>query len=200
MFENLREIIALAREDVDRHAGDIAVRKLDLIGVRPRPALERSLGELEPLGPIDLDALRALPEHTFGWAFADFLDRHGLRPLELTEATPEEVRRRNAYGVRYLGTHDMLHVLLGHGPDWVGEMGVLAFTVGQDYAWTLRLQALTAWLVYPFRSGFRVGALWRAWREGRALGRRVGPVIAAPLEDRFTEPLEQVRRDLGLIG
>ncbi|MCB9664520.1 MAG: hypothetical protein H6732_10415 [Alphaproteobacteria bacterium] len=196
----IRQIAAFAREDANAHAGDIAILKLDLFGVDARPALR---GQLAPvrgwLPSLDVAALRALPVGTFGRAYADFLDAHGLSPLVLSDTIDAATRARNTYGIRYAATHDMFHVLLGYGPDWVGELGVLAFTCGQDYARTLWAQAAMAWLIYPFRSGFRLGALLGAWRRGYQLGRRAPFLLGVRLEDRFDTPLDDLRAELGLV-
>jgi ubiquinone biosynthesis protein Coq4 len=185
--------------DVARHAGDIAVLKADLWRLDARPALRPRLAEVRGWLPrLELADLLALPAGTFGRAYGEFLRDHRLQPFVLTEAVAPEVVARNAYGIRYATTHDMFHVLLGYGPDWVGEMGVLAFTVGQGYNQLLWAQAVAAWGYYPFLTGFDVGALRRAWRRGYELGRRSPFLLGVRLEDRLAEPLDDVRRSLGL--
>ncbi|MEZ4236198.1 MAG: Coq4 family protein [Myxococcota bacterium] len=187
----------LYRRDPERHLADIAVLKCDAFGVDARPHLRDALRPVRGWLPhIDLDRLRALPEGTFGRAYARFLDEAHLSPFRLTEAVAPDVRARNAYGIRYATTHDMFHVLLGFDTSWVGEMGVLAFAVGQDYAANLRLQALVAWVVYPLRSGLRLRALWSAWRRGLRLGRRAPFLLALRLEDRFADDLDALRAEL----
>lgn len=194
LFEHFGTIRRLMDEDLDAHVGDIAVLKCDSVGLDARPALR---GQLAPvrgwLPSIDLEDLRAQPQGSFGRAYADFLDAHELSPFVLTEAVSQEVRDRNAYGIRYSTTHDMFHVLLGFGPDWVGEMGVLAFTCGQGYNRVLWVQAAFAWLLYPLWSRGRVGALLAAWRRGYRLGRQAPFLLGERLEDQFTEPLDVLR-------
>lgn len=198
-WSNTRRIRALIADDPNAHVGDIAILKMDSIGMDAAPHLR---GELAPvrgwLPELDVEGLRALPPHTFGGAYVDFLDAHGLSPFVLSDGIDAEMRERNTYGIRYASTHDMLHVLLGFGPDWVGEMGVLAFTCGQGYHRVLWLQALSAWLLYPFWSGFRLGALWRAWRKGYAVGTRAPFLLGIRLEDRFEDDLEALRAELSL--
>lgn len=197
----LRQIARLAREDPQAHAGDIAILKLDLFGVDARPTLRSRLAPVRGWLPeLDVDALRGLPPHTFGHAYVTFLDTHGLAPLVLSDLIDADTRARNAYGIRYATTHDMFHVLLGFGPDWVGELGVLAFTCGQDYSRTLWVQAALAWLVYPLRTGLALGALWRAWRRGYRLGRQAPFLLGVRLEDRFDTPLDALRAELRLTG
>lgn len=189
----------LYARDPQAHLADIGVLKSDAIGLQPRPEVRDAIAPLAGYLPaIDLETLRALPPNTFGHAYARFLDDHGLSVFRLTDAVPADVRARQTYGIRYATTHDMFHVLLGYGPDWVGEMGVLAFAVGQRYGIVVTLQACAAWIVYPVRSGFDLAGLRAAWRRGTRLGAKAPNLLAIRLADRFTDDLGDVRRDLGL--
>ena len=198
-FQNMRRIRAFMAEDIDHHIGDIALLKMDSVGLDIRPSLRSHLDPVRGFAPrLDLPALRALPVRSFGRAYADFLDHYKLAPVVLTSAIDGDTIARNAYGLRYATTHDMFHVLLGYGPDTVGELGVLAFTCGQGYHRLLWLQALFAWLIYPFQSGFKLGALRRAWRRGYALGQRAPLLLGIRLEDRFEADLSALREEFGL--
>lgn len=195
---NVRAIWAL-RGDLDAHGGDVAVLKADLVGMNARAELRPRLAAVRDYRPdIDMEALRALPDGTFGRETARFLDDNGLTFVAVSDAVAPEIRERNAYGIRYAATHDLFHVLLGYGPDWVGEMGVLAFTCGQDYTRTLWVQAFFAWLLYPVLSLGRFGALYRAWTAGVAQGRAAPFLLAERLEDLFDRPLDEVRARYGL--
>lgn len=198
-FQNIRRIRAFMAEDIDAHIGDIALLKMDSVGLDIRPSLRAHLDPVRGWAPrLDLPALRALPPNTFGRAYADFIDRHKLAPIVLTSAIDAETLARNAYGLRYATTHDMFHVLLGFAPDTVGEMGVLAFTCGQGFHRVLWLQALFAWLIYPFQSGFKLRALRDAWRRGYAIGQRAPLLLGLRLEDRFEADLGALRAELHL--
>lgn len=198
-LDNLRRIRALLARGGEVPIGDLAVLKTDMTGVDVRPALRPLLEPVRGWLPaIDLDALAALPPNTFGHAYARFMRENGLDPFVVTDAIDAEMRRRNAFGIRYATTHDMFHVLLDYGASWPGEMGVLAFAIGQSYTRAQVLGGVLAWLVYPWRCGFAFGALWRAWRRGLDLGRRAPFLLGVRLEDRFGDDLAAVRRDLSL--
>ena len=198
-LSTLRRLRAVLADGNNAALGDIAVLKSDLVGVdvvpRLRPLLDPVRGYLPS---IDLDALAALPGNTFGHAYAEFVRTHDLSLFVVTDAVDAEMRRRNAFGIRYAVTHDMFHVLLGFGPDWPGEMGVLAFAVGQGYTRAQVFAAAFAWLIYPFRCGFNVGALLRAWRRGYGLGAQAPFLLGLRLEERFGEDLMALRRELSL--
>lgn len=184
--------------DPNENAGDIAILKADLVGLDARPALRPLLAPVRGWLPeLSIADLRAKPAGSFGRAYADFLDQHGLAPFRVRHVDADVIAR-NTYGIRYATTHDMFHVLLGYGPDWVGELGVLAFTVGQGYHRLLWLQAALAWLIYPVRSGFALGALAAAWRRGYGLGRKAPFLLGVRLEDRLDDDLGALRAELGL--
>jgi ubiquinone biosynthesis protein COQ4 len=199
-LESIQKIRALMKQDMAKHGADIGVIKADMNKLRARPHLQAQLEPLRGWIPtVTLEALRAMPPGSFGRAYGRFLEDNGLQPFILTEAVDAEMRARNAYGIRYAGTHDMLHALTGFGADYVGEMGVLAFTCGQDFNTTIWVQAAFAWASYPLLSGFKIGALIRAWRRGFAMGKQAPFMLAERLEEQFEQPLAAVQERYGLL-
>ena len=71
---------------------------------------------------VNLATLRSLPVGTFGRAWADFLDQHGLSPLTT--------------GSRRKQLHDGIHILTGYGSDPIGEAEVQAFLIGAKFSTT----------------------------------------------------------------
>lgn len=71
---------------------------------------------------VNLAVLQSLPTGTFGRAWADFLDQHGLSPLTT--------------GSRRKQLHDGIHVLTGYGSDPIGEAEVQAFLLGTKFSTT----------------------------------------------------------------
>lgn len=199
-LNDIRRCKVLYRRDPTQHLGDIAVLKADAFGVDVRPELRSRLDAVRGYVPeVDLDALARLPRSTFGRALADFMRANHLSPFRITGEIDDEMRRRNAFGIRYATTHDMFHVLLGFDTSWAGELGVLGFAVGQRYSAWQRLAAVLAWLIYPLRSGLAIPSLWRAWRRGLRAGRRAPFLLGVRLEDRFGDDLEALRGELGLV-
>lgn len=180
-------------------AGDVALYKADALLGRIGPDLADRLRALDPLIPtIDLDALRRLPPRTFGRAYAEFLDHNRLAPFIVSPRVSPDVLRRNAHWARYALVHDMFHVLLGYGPDLAGEAGVYAFTLRQRIARVFWLWLPVAALVLPLLAPRQIPRMLANVRRGLALGRRLDCLLALPLERRFADDLEAVRRDLGL--
>ena len=194
---SLRRMIRLVPR-VKEMSGDIAVHKADLFLARMTTRQREQLASLDPLIPaIDMAALRALPKGSFGRAYADFLDDHQLGPFTLSAEMPADVIARNAHWARYALVHDMLHVLLGYGPDLAGEMGVYAFTLAQRLSWVFWLYLPLALLVMPILAPHRIPRMIRNFRRGYRLGRALDNQIALSLDRRFADPLEHVRATLG---
>lgn len=198
-LQNIRRAQALVARDMNAHIGDIAVLKMDAVRMQPRPRFRAAIDAIADYEPrVDLDTLARLPENTFGYAVARFMRDNGLSWFVVTDEIDPEMRRRNAYGIRLARTHDLIHVLTGFDTSWPGEMGVYAFQYGQGWSAWSPVLGLCTWLVYPFLTGFRLPTLWAAWKRGVQLGRSAPFLLGERLEDRFAEPLEQVRASYGL--
>ncbi|XP_072488669.1 ubiquinone biosynthesis protein COQ4 homolog, mitochondrial isoform X1 [Notamacropus eugenii] len=92
--------------------------------LRPLPPRERPRIQLSTL---DLNKLRTLPEGSFGWEYAHFLDVNRVSPD--TRAPTRFVDDEElAYVIqRYREVHDLLHTLLGMPTNMLGEVVVKWF-------------------------------------------------------------------------
>lgn len=151
----------------------------------------------------DRDALRALPEGSFGRAYLNFVETEGLSAegfqKEMDESgedlsTLDEARRLYINRIRH--THDLFHVLTGYGRDFLGELGLLGFTYQQSGVRTflimLQFSILKAKKEYP---GLPARAIVR---EGHRLGKAANKLYAADWEALLAEPLEKVRADFDI--
>lgn len=156
-----------------------------LVGVAHDPALARryiALGEL-PVGSV-------------GRAYFDLVTKNGL-------AFPGE---RDGIAARGMW-HDMLHVVGGYGVDPVGEAEVVAFMAGfrreDPFFWlfTVALQFQVGLAISPFAPGVPDVIDPRRF----VLHHRRGSLVTKDLstdwrfEDDYARPLEEVRRELGVI-
>ena len=113
--------------------GDVVVMKLDAYP-QPRADVLRRLEAVCGYAPShDLATLRALPDGTLGREYARFLDANAIEPLVVSPAVRERLRDR-PYALRYTATHDLHHLITGFDTGLAGELGVLAFYVGQGSA------------------------------------------------------------------
>jgi len=177
--------------------GDVVVLKLDALS-RPTPAVAEQLRALRVDGTLpELPALRRMRDGTLGREYARFLDANGIVPLEVSAALRERARE-DPYALRYTETHDLHHVLTGFDTGLAGEMGVLAFNVGQGSAPISRGMLRFASLLYAALSPTQAPRILNNVRVGLRMGERAALVMAAPLERAMGEPLAEARRDLGI--
>lgn len=177
---------------------DIALLEAEVFGVRPPKAVRGRLDELAGYFPeLDLDALERLPDRTLGREYARLLRAGGYQPFHLGPDLRARAPGRT-FVLRYMATHDFIHVLTGFDTSYAGEMGVLALTVAQGFAPGGRLQQLLASALYPLRD-------WRHRREiaanrrlGAAMGRRASCLLLPRYEARVAEPVADLRAELGL--
>ena len=195
----LREIWSASRDPA--RIGDIPALKSELAGTRAYPAIEAQLDGVRSYHPpLDMAALAALPEDTFGHAYAAFLRDNGLHPITLTGNLDPALVARNAFVVRYGIVHDMVHVLTGFDASWPGEVGVWAFVGAQGYSTAFWLNGWLALLIAPLRSPLRLWQAWACFRRGRALARKAPLLLTLRLEDHLSRELAAVRAELGLAG
>jgi ubiquinone biosynthesis protein Coq4 len=180
--------------------GDAAILKADAFGARATPEAEAQLEAVRGyLPPIDLAALRALPDGTLGREYARMLDDGGLKPFTVSEGFDPEILRRNVMAVRYAVTHDMFHVLMGFDTSWAGEIGVLAFAAAQGYTRAQRWLGLPlAALLYPLLSPRTAPAIFAALRRGWRMGKRARFLLGVRLEEHFARPVADLRVEFGL--
>jgi ubiquinone biosynthesis protein Coq4 len=177
--------------------GDVVVLKLDALS-SPSPTVAEQLRGLRECAPaLDLPALRRLREGTLGRSFARFLDDNGIEPLAVSAPVRERFRD-DAYALRYAATHDLHHVLAGFDAGLAGEIGVLAFNVGQGSAPVSRVMLWVASLLYAALAPTQARRILHNARVGLAMGEGAALVMAAPLESSFDVPLAQVRQQLGI--
>ena len=153
----------------------------------------------------DSDTLAALPEGSFGRAYAEFMDAGQLAADGLVEAEQMAEQSfakegpfdpdREFFGDRLRDMHDLWHVLTGYGRDEAGEATNLAFTLGQVWNPGIAVIVLAGAVIGP-----KEPTLWwqrylfSAWRRGR----NATLLSAAPYEELLPLPLEEVRRRLGI--
>ena len=154
----------------------------------------------------DRAALRAMPEGSFGRAYATFMDEAGLDAQGLVEAELKSEATmdrfegikdpaREWFGHRLRDMHDLWHVLDGYGRDEAGEAANLAFSFAQTPFRGMVLILFGIAMSTPPEGHSRrqwIAYLYRAWRRGR----KAAWLPAVPYERLLPLPLEVVRRSL----
>jgi len=180
--------------------GDAAAMKAAMFGARAYPEIAEKLRLLRvPFPAIDLDALRALPEHSFGRQYVAFMDRNGLRPFLVSPEVAEELWPEHVLEVRYPLLHDAFHVLLDFDTSRPGELGVWSFVAAQHYSPSFDRAGRLGAAFYPLLAPTQRAALSAAAKRGRQLAERANCLIAEPLELYWNEPLDEVREEFGIM-
>ena len=169
------------------------------------PVARRLLEAGRSLHPalLDLPRLRDLPADTLGHAYARFMDENGIDIVSFTEASLRTMERADyandeawTLANRLRDIHELVHVVSGYGTDELGEMCELAFNIGEDP------RPRATWLAVRANLGLfrRLGATHteEAVREAYERGQRTRLLVGADWEALLDEPLEAVRRTLGI--
>ena len=151
----------------------------------------------------DFEALRRLPEGSFGRAYLKVMEgsgygADGLRKASQLAAGLEEVLPgpdRQWFIERNGCIHDLLHVLTGYGQDWAGETSLLAFDCGLAPLRARIVGLVGTALTAPWWPGLWVHRfLRRAWLRGK----RARIPLSYRWEEALARPLEAVRRELAI--
>jgi ubiquinone biosynthesis protein Coq4 len=164
--------------------------------LRHDPRFAEAMANRPRLGRVDPNALLRLPEGTLGRAYAEFMTARGLshEDLELVEGDDDR-----AFAISHLReTHDLWHVATGFDTDVAGELGLQAVYLAQ-FATPLPVMLLTVGMLNTMLRGMadaprRLEAITRGW----LLGKRARPLFGLDWGARFTQPLEELRRELAI--
>lgn len=175
--------------------GDAAVYKSISGGVMAAPEVERQLAA-RPKAVSNL-VLANCADGSLGAAYVAFMQQHGLQTIRPSEALLDSLAPSHYLAARYVVLHDVFHVLLGFDTSPAGELGVYAFVDAQGYSPQLSRAYRVARVFYRLTS-WRWSQLKAAEQRGKALAAEAKLLIALPLEDWLTRPLDEVRRECSL--
>lgn len=151
----------------------------------------------------DFEALRRLPEHSFGRTYLAMMESSGysadgLRSASRLAAGLEEILPgpdRQWFIERNGCIHDLMHVLTSYGQDWAGEASLLAFDCGLAPLRARVVGLVGIALTAPGWPGLWVHRfLRRAWLRGR----RARIPLSYRWEQALALPLDAIRRELAI--
>ncbi len=198
MLNKLKQLYKAFQAYKKSEMGDFALLKFDAIAPIVSPEI---LSKLQPLAGyhprIDLEELSRYPQGTLGREYAQHMKANHIKPLNISFAQ-EEIARRNVFALRYVVTHDILHVLLGFDTSYAGEMGVLAFNVAQNYIQSLKISFWLARFVYPILVPWQFKAISANLKKGQQMAKQADYLLSYRFEEHWAEPIDEVRKKLGL--
>jgi ubiquinone biosynthesis protein COQ4 len=153
----------------------------------------------------DREALRRLPEESFGRAYLAYMESAGMATAGYFNDMAEIGRCAQDFGwdedvtwfmERQAALHDIFHVLSGYDQSIEGEFGVFLFTAGQyPYKFILATFLLLFGGV-PTKFRYR---RWAKFLRGAYLhGRNAKRIGHADLENLLPKPLSEVRKELNI--
>lgn len=140
----------------------------------------------------DRAALHALPPGTLGRVYAELMDRQGITPQGIVDASVEgRTPRERTPDEQFLAdrmrdTHDLWHAVTGYGMDLLGEASLLAFIYTQTKSPGIALVALFGALKADASER-------RLMVEGYRRGQRAAWLPAVAWEELLDRPISEVR-------
>lgn len=194
-----RYIKAFKNYFIEGKAGDIGLLESELYGIGLNSEVEAKLKNFVGYYPeINLEQLSQLPEGTLGYEYAHHMKRCGIQPLEISEDLQEEANK-NPFALRYIVTHDIFHILLGFDTSYPGEMGVFAFTVGQNYTKMLNIVYPLILLIFLIIKPTQINKILADNRRGKVLGKQAKCLLAYRFEENWARQISDIRSELGLV-
>lgn len=145
----------------------------------------------------DLDALRELPDGTLGREYVRHIEDYGFNPgYYQTLPVVDDVTYALA---RVRETHDIWHVVLGFHPTPIGEIGLKAFELTQLSRPMAGVIVAGGILRHLVADADLFPDVLAAIAGGYEQGRQAGPLLAERWEQRWDEPVAEIRRRLGVV-
>ena len=180
-------------------AGDIAYLKIELLRIEGNSDLLARLQNVTDYYPkLNLEELGQLPEGTLGYEYAQHMKKHHIQPLEISRDLIEAAKT-NPFALRFVATHDIFHILLGFDTTYAGEIGVLGFTIGQNYSRFLNTYETIVKHFYPLVFRSQAKQIRSNLSRGKAMGEKAQCLLAYPFETNWSRPIEEIRTELGLV-
>jgi ubiquinone biosynthesis protein COQ4 len=162
-------------------------------GLRRTATGKRLLRDRSDIVPLlaDRAALGALPDGSLGRAYLAFVESEGISAEGILQASA--AAGGTAYATddlryahdRMRDTHDLWHAATGYKGDVVGELALLAFTLGQH--WNTAVAAIVVAGVLKGLGHSELGLIVDGYRRGRAAewlpGQDWEALLALPLEE-----------------
>ncbi len=146
------------------------------------------------LGKIDLQQLHQLPNHTFGYRYADHMIKNKLTPLNVEKVANNPSQFLNIH----IGeTHDIWHVATGSNTDKAGEVQLEAFYTAQLVPDRLFLSLIAKNLLKTAMYEVELSEqIMNGLTQGWIMGKRAKPLFGIQWNKLWETSLEDVQTSL----
>ena len=147
---------------------------------------------------------RTLPANSVARAYIDFMEQEGLTAKELVDEYEKTLPKPpyedllEWYHNRLRDTHDLLHVLSGHGRDALGEACVQAFGYSQSKTLGSIFLACVGGMAIKQEVLKYNAPILRAVNHARKNGRAAHRIIEQDILELLREPIELARKRLNI--
>lgn len=163
------------------------------------------------IGPeYNLEEMLGMPKYSFGWTYAQVINKLGYDPQFYPPAKPE-MNDEEYVHFRVFKTHDLHHILTGFSLNDFGELGVISVTVAQSRFPGFLFIDLLSLLISFFASDKLVtetylpeeqiktlGYKFKLISQGLEIGESAKPLFPVKWEEYFERPLDEVRTELNI--
>lgn len=159
------------------------------------PETASALQERHRLGPLDLGSLKRLPPGTLGQVFASHCQSRGIDPNLVSIPANNDAEFVMAH---LFEAHDLWHVATGWGNDELGEVGLGGFYLAQLGLPLIALMLVLILVNTITRRPTTLRARMDALVAGYQMGKSARPLFGVRWDQRWAEPIAQIRHDLKL--
>nr|XP_029722042.1 ubiquinone biosynthesis protein COQ4 homolog, mitochondrial-like [Aedes albopictus] len=145
---------------------------------------------------VDMDALRKLPENTFGFHYVTFLEKHEITPDSRMEVKFMDDPQLAYVMTRYREVHDLVHAVFGMPTNMLGEVAIKwieAINIGLPMCY-----GGAVFGAFRLRPKQRQNYLQRYLPWALKMGQRARPLMCVYWEKRWEQDIDELRTELNI--
>lgn len=145
---------------------------------------------------VDMTALKALPENTFGFHYVHFLEKHEITPDSRAEVRFMDDPELAYVMTRYREVHDLVHTVLGMPTNMLGEVAVKwveALNMGLPMCY-----GGAVFGAFRLRPKQRQNYLRHYLPWALRMGQQVRPLMNVYWEKRWEQDMTELRQELNI--
>ncbi|XP_062543628.1 ubiquinone biosynthesis protein COQ4 homolog, mitochondrial [Armigeres subalbatus] len=145
---------------------------------------------------VDLEALKKLPQNTFGYHYATFLEKYDITPDSRMEVRFMENPELAYVMTRYREVHDLVHTVFGMPTNMLGEVTIKwveAINIGLPMCY-----GGAVFGAFRLRPKQRRNYLQKYLPWALRMGQRARPMMCVYWEKRWEQDIDELRKELNI--